>query len=311
MDIKRLEVFCRVVELKSFTRAAEAVLLTQPTVSENIRLLEESLGERLLDRLGREVLPTPAGDLFYRYARRMLQLQAEALQALAEFRGHLRGELRVGASTIPGTYLLPGLLESFRRVHPDIRIVLQVAGTGRMFEGLLQGEVEIGLVGGREKESRLEFTPAFGDELVLVVPPGHPWADRGAIDPAELAGQPFLQREPGSATRAVMETACKARGVDPKGLDIVAELGSSEAIRQGVKAGLGLAILSSLAVTDDLAHGTLRTVAMTGLSLARPFYLASRRGRALSPLATAFREYLVAAGGRPETMPGDHAEAGS
>lgn len=297
MDIRRLEVFCRVLELKSFTRAAEAVLLTQPTVSENVRLLEEALGEKLLDRLGREVLPTPAGRLLYEYARRIIQLRDEALQAMRQYRGDLAGTLALGASTIPGAYVLPPLIESFRSHRPDIQLHLRIADTAAVVEELLHDRIELGLVGARLKEQRLDCDEAFADELVLTLFPGHPWAGRASVRPEELAAEPFILREPGSGTRLVMSQALREHGFDPARLRVAAEMGSSEAVRQGIRFRLGISILSSLAVAEDVQRGALTTVPLEGVCIRRPFYLVRRKGRQLSPLALAFYEHLRRAGG--------------
>jgi DNA-binding transcriptional LysR family regulator len=296
VDIRRLEVFCRVLELKSFTRAAEAVLLTQPTVSENIRLLEETVGERLLDRLGREVLPTPAGRILYGYARRIIQLRDEALQAMRQYRGDLSGTLALGASTIPGAYILPALIEAFRLHHPDIQLHLRIADTAAVVEELLHDKLELALVGARLKEQRLDCDEAFADDLVLTLHPDHPWAGRESVRPDELGNESFILREQGSGTRLVMSQALREHGFDPVKLRVVAEMGSSEAVRQGIKSRLGISILSSLAVAEDVQRGDLVTVPLEGVRIRRPFYLVRCKGRELSPLAIAFYEHLRRAG---------------
>lgn len=300
MDIRRLEVFCRVLELKSFTRAAEAVLLTQPTVSENIRLLEELVGEKLFDRLGREVLPTPAGRILYGYARRILQLRDEAMQVMRQYRGQLAGSLALGASTIPGAYILPPLIESFRALYPAIQLQLRIADTAAVVEELLHDRLELGLIGARLKEQRFECDEAFADELVLTLYPGHPWMGRKSIRPSELADEPFVLREQGSGTRQVMNQSLREHGVDPAKLLVVAEMGSSEAVRQGIKSHLGISILSSLAIAEDVRRGDLATVPLEGLRIRRSFYLVRRKGRQLSPLALAFYNHL-----RQESREGD------
>lgn len=292
MDIRRLEVFCRVLELKSFTRAAEAVLLTQPTVSENIRLLEEAVGERLLDRLGREVLPTPAGRILHGYARRIIQLRDEALQAMQQYRGELAGTLVLGASTIPGAYILPPLIESFRLLHPAIQLQLRIAGTAAVVKELLHDRLELGLIGARLKEQRFDCDEAFADELVLTLYPGHPWVGRDSVRPEELENETVILREQGSGTRQMMSQALREQGVDPARLPVAAEMGSSEAVRQGIKSRLGISILSSLAVAEDVQRGDLVTVPLEGMRIRRPFYLVRRKGRQLSPLALAFYGHL-------------------
>jgi len=292
VDLRRLEVFCRVVDLKSFTKAAAAARLSQPSVSDHIRLLEEEVGEKLLDRLGRETLPTPAGKILYRYAARMLKLRDEVKQSLSEFRGHLSGTLIIGASTIPGTYLLPRITESFQLQHPDVRIKLQVGGTEKIAEDVRVGHVELGMVGARWKDPRLTFRETSGDELVLAVPPGHPWARRRSVRADELGDIPLIIREEGSGTLQVMTEALAARGLDLEKLRVVAEFGSTEAIRQGIKHGLGASILSSLAVHEDHERGALRIIPMAGGRILRSFYLIRRKSREATPLAQAFWDHF-------------------
>lgn len=294
MDIRRLEVFCKVVELKSFTRAAEVVHLSQPSVSEHVRALEETVGEKLLDRLGREVQVTGAGQVLYRYARRIIQLQDEALQAVRSYGGQLSGTLRLGASTIPGAYLLPQRLEAFQAKVPGIKIMLRISGTARIVEEVLQGELELGLIGALGKDQSLICQPYCADQLVFIVAPGHPWAQRREVDVHELSGQTFILRERGSGTRMVMTQTLAEHGVEVDKLDLSAEMGSTEAVRQGVKAGLGVSMLSSLAVAEDIRLGTLVPVALAGVTIERPFYLVHRKNRQLSPLGQAFLAYLEA-----------------
>jgi DNA-binding transcriptional LysR family regulator len=279
--------------LKSFTRAAEAILLSQPTVSENIRLLEETLGERLFDRMGRQVLPTGAGKILYRHARRIIQMRDEALQAIEQYRGRLAGDLSLGASTIPGAYILPERIVAFKALCPNIRTGLRIAGTARIVEGLVEGTLELGVIGAKWKDQHLDCEEYFADELVLTLTPGHRWAGRAQVAVEDLEGESFILREEGSGTRMVMSRALKDAGFDPARLAVVAEMGSTEAVLQGIKAGLGISILSSLAVADHVRQGSLVTVPLKDLRIRRPFYLAQRKNRQLSPSALAFRHHLT------------------
>jgi DNA-binding transcriptional LysR family regulator len=292
MDIHRLEVFCKLVELQSFTKAADAICLTQPTVSEHIRALEEMVGEKLVDRLGREVLPTPAGKILYQYARKIIQVRDEAIQALQKFRGNLAGHLLIGASTIPGTYVLPEYIGSFKAKHPSIQITLKISGSAEIVEKILDGSMELGLIGAKWDDRRIVLEEIFSDELILVVFPDHPWARRKTLDLESLAEEPFILRERGSGTRMVMNQALDASGFDPARLKVVAEMGSTEAVRQGIKARIGVSILSSQAVAEDLERSTLCSVALNGVRLYRPFYLAQRKNRQISPLGAAFLNHL-------------------
>jgi DNA-binding transcriptional LysR family regulator len=292
VDIRRLEVFCKVVDLGSFTRAAEAALLSQPSVSEHIRTLEEHYNEKLIDRLGRRAQPTHAGKILYQYARRIIQLKDEADQAIKQFQGNLSGKLAVGASTIPGAYLLPSLIEGFKSNYSSIELMLKISGTTAVVEEILKGTLELGLIGTMWKDQRVECEEMFSDELVLTVHPDHPWAQRSSVYPGELLDTPFILREPGSGTRIEMTQGLKRAGVEPSHFQVVAEVGSNEAVRQGVRSRIGVAILSSLSVAEDVERGSLVTVPIEGLTMPRSFYLVQRRNRQLSPLATAFYNHL-------------------
>jgi len=292
MDIRRLEVFCKVVELKSFTKAAESLLLAQPTVSEHMRTLEDMLGEKLVDRLGREVLPTPAGKIFYQYARNIIRLREEAIQSLERFKGNLSGHLVLGASTIPGNYVLPKFIGEFKSRYPAIRITLRIGDTASVMDEVLEGNLEVGVVGSRSNDRRLVSEELFSDELVLAVPPDHPWAARSSINLDDLATEPFILRERGSGTRTAMTRFLEENGFDVSKLSVVAEMGSTEAVRQGIKARIGISILSLQALTEDIKLDLLVPVQINSLLFRRPLYLVQRKSRERSPLCSAFLDYL-------------------
>lgn len=292
MDIRRLEVFCKVFELKSFTKAADALSLSQPTVSEHIRLLEKSVGELLIDRLGREVVPTPAGHVFYKYAVHIIQTLQESLQALSQFKGLLEGRLVLGASTIPGTYILPKYIGSFTSSHPAIRITLKIGDTVNIVEQILDGELEAGIVGYSWNENRLLTEKIFSDELVLAVHPSHRWAKKKKIALTELVGEPFILREKGSGTRMVLRNIMEEHGLDLERLSVVAEMGSTESVRQGLRAGIGISILSEQAVNEDFAIGNLVRVEIQDVRFLRPMHLALRKNRQITPLCKAFLAHL-------------------
>lgn len=292
MDMHRLEVFCKVIECKSFTKAAEAVFLSQPTVSEHIRSLEESLNVRLIDRLGREAQPTQAGKILYRHAKKILRMRQEAVAAIESFTGTPSGHLWVGASTIPGTYLLPELVGAFKERHPTVQITLSIANSRRVAEQVLAGDSDFGIVGAQWTEPGLSWEKIFADELVLVVHRDHPWAGRREAALPELAGESFITRERESGTQKVANDILAAHGFDLSSLNIIAEMGSTEAVRQSVKAKIGMAIISRQAVAEDLDGGSLKEIAISGVSFHRPFYLVSRRQRHLSPICALFLDFL-------------------
>jgi DNA-binding transcriptional LysR family regulator len=292
MDIHQLEVFYNLVELKSFTKAAGAVGLTQPTVSELIRSMEESLGERLVDRLGREVLPTPAGKVLYRYAQRIIQLRDEALQAVEKSRGILSGSLPIGASTIPGTYILPELIGSFKTKYPAIRTKLQILSSAEVSAKVLKGDLEIGLVGANPDDRRILLEEIFSDELVLTVYPEHPLAQMEAVEISGIAKEPFILREAGSGTRTVMSQVLEDHGLPVSQLQVVSEMGGTDAVRQAIKAKIGISILSRRAIAEDVERGSLSVVQLKGIRFLRPIYLAHRKNRQMSPPCTAFVSHL-------------------
>jgi len=293
MDIHALEVFCRIMETRSFSRAAEAVSLTQPTVSGHIKNLEEEAGTRLFDRLGKEVRPTRAGEILYRYATEILRLRTAALQALDEHKGRIRGNLLIGGSTIPGEYILPALLTRFKARYPEIALTLRIGGSREVVAAVAEGEYEVGMVGARFDDPKLKYVRFAGDEIVLAVPAGHPWASRRRVSLADVARGPLILREPGSGTRRATEEAFARARVKPPGGAVVAELGSNEAVRQAVRGGAGCSFISRRAIAEELKQGALATVAVEGLKLTRDFYMVIHRRRSRSPAGEAFRKFLL------------------
>ena len=292
MEIRKLEVFCKVVELKSFTRAAEAVLLSQPTVSEHIRSLEEELGQRVIDRLGREAEPTPVGRILYKYAARMLRLHREAIESVEKYGGKLVGRIVIGSGTIPGTYILPGLIGKFRKQHSSIKATLRIAGSQLIATEVLSGKMDLGVVGARWNEKGLEWHEIFSDRLALVVRAEHPWAERKGINLNELKKEPFIFRENGSGTRKVIDKILEDNGINSTALQEVAEIGSTAAIKEAIKTGVGVSILSDKSVEHEVDCGVLATIPIEGVEFERPFYLIRRKNRELSPVAAVFWEYL-------------------
>jgi DNA-binding transcriptional LysR family regulator len=292
MDLHQIQIFAKIVELRSFSRAAEALHLTQPTISEHVRLLEDEIGGRLFDRLGRETVPTKAGELLYGYARRMLALHEETRRSLDQFLGRMSGGLSVGASTIPGEYVLPPLMGRFKEKYPEISVSLLIQDTQRILDLLLEGKVEMGVVGARIEHRALEYTELMPDELVLVVPATHPWHGRKTVTLAELSQEPLIIRERGSGSRHALERALTEAGVEWESLRIVGELGSTQAIKQAVKAGMGLSIISRRAVEEECHHGLLCCVRLKELRVSRHFYIVIHRERTRSPLCGAFLDFL-------------------
>jgi len=294
VDLRQLEIFVKVAEFGSFSRAAESLHLTQPTVSEHIRTLEEELGVRLLDRLGRGAAATPAGQLLLGYATRVLALAREARQAVDRFQGRMSGDLAVGASSIPGEYILPALIGRFKEKYPDISIALLIGDSRSAVDWVMEGRVELGVVGQPLTRRGVEYRELMPDEVVLVVPAAHPWAGRASVALEDLVAEPLIVRERGSGTRAAFEQALAEAGKDLGGFRIVAEMGATQAIKQAIRAGVGVSVMSRRAVEDECRARAVACLQVDGLKLARSFYLATHRERSRSPLGEAFRAFLEA-----------------
>lgn len=292
MDLWQLKIFCKVVELKSFSKAGEAVHLSQPTVSSHIKDLENHLGTQLVDRLARHAVPTKAGELLYGYAQRLIALRDEAESAMAEFMGKMKGRLSIGGSTIPGSYLLPPLIGAFSRIYPEVRVALKVGDTSEILEKIASGHIEIGIVGARSEDQQLQQTPLIEDKLCVVIPRNHKWARKRSITLAELMTEPFIVREKGSGTLRSIEEHLQICGHVLDDFHIIAEMGSTEAVRQAIKNHVGISILSTIAVTDDVKDSSLKTLAIDGLDLRRRFFLTRHKHRTPSPLCRAFMEFL-------------------
>lgn len=289
MDIRQLEVFCAVVECGSFSQAAEVLFLTQPTVTAHVKSLERSLGKRLLDRFGRKVVPTPQGELLYRYARQILSLRQEAMVSLS---GQVPyGGLKIAASTLPGEYVLPRAIKELLSSWPELKVEVRVTDSQTAIGLVERLEVDIGVVGSRKATERLSFTPVFKDHVLLVVRGDHPFAGR-TVSWQQLLKEGIITREPGSGTRKAFEDALRQKGINPSGLRVLAELGSTTAVKEAVKVGMGIGLISSLAVREELGS-SLSEVRLAELgSLERTFYIITRKGKTLMPVAERLKEIL-------------------
>jgi DNA-binding transcriptional LysR family regulator len=294
VDLRQLEIFVKVAEFGSFSKAAEALYLTQPTVSEHIRTLEDEFGVRLLDRLGRGATVTRAGALLLSYAQRMLALSREARQAMESFQGRMSGELLIGASTIPGEYVLPSLIGRFKEKYPDISITLLIGDSQAAVEWVAEGRAELAVVGARLSIRGIDYKELMPDDLVVVVRGTHPWHGRKQIALEDLQSEPLIIRERGSGTRAALEGALAEVHMDLSRFRIVGEMGSTQAIKQAVKAGVGVSLMSRRAVEEECRSGLLACLRVKDLKVTRSFHLATHRERSRSPLAEAFRVFLEA-----------------
>jgi DNA-binding transcriptional LysR family regulator len=294
MDTRQLAAFCAVVERKSFSQAAERLGVTQPAVSLQIRALEKRLGLRLLDRSGRRVEPTEAGARLYRGAQRLLALEEQLVEEVGGGAdGRLSGRLELGASSGPGGTVLPRLLGEFQTAHPDVHVRLSVSDTQSVVEQVARRELELGVVGAARRHRSVVFEPFFRDEVVLVCPPGHPFAGR-TISLDDLRGQPLVVMQEGAGVRQVIEDELRAAGARLRDFDVRLELGLQESVRSAVEAGFGVTFISRSAVEADLEAGRLAVARVRGLDPAREISLVRAAGRSETRLAHAFVDFARA-----------------
>jgi len=291
INLAHLAVFHAVASEGSVSRAAERLMVSQPAVSKQLRQLERSLGGPLFDRLPKGVRPTAAGELLAGYARRIFALEAEAELALAELRGLRRGTLSVGASTTIAVYLLPEIFVRYRRAYPDVSMHMEVANSEVIRRRLVEGAIDVGLTEGIVEGDELDSTVFLRDELVPIAAPGHPLARRKRPVPAAtLCREPFVVRETGSGTKSVVERALAERGLS---VTPIMSLGSTEAIKRAVAAGIGVAIVSRLTVQQELQLGRLAVLRVPDLPIDRPLHRLTLRGRQPSQAVAAFMKMLA------------------
>ncbi len=293
IEFRHLETFCRVADLKSFSKAADDLFLTQPTVSGHILSLEQFLSLRLFDRASREVRLTKSGEVFQEYASKILSLRKDLLNALSEFSQGIRGELSLGASTIPGEYLLPRLIGDFKKEHPSFIISLKIADTKEVIQYVLQDQVEFGVIGAKLNHPSLHYEKYEEDEIIVVAPSDHPLARKKKVNLDELLKEPWIIREEGSGTRIAVEKALRKKGKSLKQFHSVTEMGSTSSVKEGVKAKLGLAFISGRATEGEVRQGFFSRIDVEGFEpISRQIYFVSHRRKTLSPMATQFLRFL-------------------
>jgi len=289
LTLHQLRTFRAVAEQLSFSAAAHELSISQPSVSYQVKELEGVLGLPLIDRLGKRVRLTEAGDVLYEYARRTLTLLDEVALVMEQMRGIERGTLRVGASATVGIYVIPLALGAYKKVHPNLALSLEIGSREMLQERLKRGVLDLAVLSLPIADPNLESTPFMDDELVLVVPAGHPLAGRTDLTLRDFTGESFLMREPGSGTRLAVEMAARRAGVS---LQVGMELGSNGAIKHAVEAGLGVAVLSSHAIELERKGGGLVVVDIDGFPILRPWSIVHLRRRQLPAAVAQFIEFL-------------------
>ena len=290
MNLNQLRVFCEVVERNGFTRAAEALYLTQPAVSRQVRELERHFGVELFEQIGKRIYPTEAGNTIYNYARQVFHTLDDLEVEVNQLKGLKAGHLRIAASATAGTYLLPPLLGRFKRKYPGVEVTLEIHNSQQVEQRLLQyQQLDLGVIERPIQEESLFSEPFGTDELVVIVSPDHPYASRGSVSIDELRGERFILREEGAGTRTLLDEEFARLDLRVR---TVMQLGGTAAIKQAVAAGLGISVVSVRSIRLEMEAGLLKAIRCPELRLTREIRYVHHRDKRLSRAASAFLEIL-------------------
>lgn len=290
MDIHHLKIFVSVYKNKSFTKASEKLHISQPTISEHIKNLEKSLNCKLFDRLGRSIMPTAEADVLYPKALQILDDLDQIQEDISAAGIGVKGKLIIGASTIPGAYILPRMAYTFKKQYPDVAFEILIEDSGKITNMVLQHDLFFGIVGAKMTSEKLDYEPLIEDELVLVATPK--LLPQKTITLDKLRSIPFLQREIGSGTRQTFENFLKKNTITTNTFNIVATLGSISAVKQAVKENLGASVISRVAVQEELDSSILHEIPIINMKMKRKFYLVLQKKRTLPTQYSAFCEHM-------------------
>ncbi|MDR1765457.1 MAG: LysR family transcriptional regulator [Lachnospiraceae bacterium] len=295
MNLKHLEAFVHVADQKSFSKAAQKLYLTQPTVTAHVGALEKELGCRLFTRSAKGAWLLPDGERLYPYAKEMLRMEGDIQREFGLSQPHMSSKIVLGASTVPSQYLMPQILAAFSREYPEFQIEMRESDSGGVLEWVEAGEVELGFAGTRQgSRATLAFEAFYTDRLVVVAPNQEKYAHyaQEGFAPGELAQERVLVREAGSGTRMEAERYLRTQGIAPERLRIVAEIGNTEAIKKAVARGMGISILSGATVVEEARSGALLSLPLRGGDIERELYMVWRKGRKQTPAAFTLMEFV-------------------
>ena len=288
-NFHQLYIFYMVARLQSFSKAAQELSISQPAVSIQVRELENSLGTSLLHRMRRELRLTETGEAVFSYTQRIFALADEMHSVVQDIQGLHSGRLTIGSSTTPGEYILPWLIGKFRQLHEGIHVSLTISNTQSVIDRIYAHDIDIGMAGSPVNVKGLASFPYIRDNIVIIASPNHPLAAQDEIAIRDLRKCDFIMREPGSATRKTAEARFQSRRMEPQ---VTMELGSNEAIKRAVAAGLGLGVLSEFSVTPDVAAGLIKVLRVNRWDCHRQLSVFYRDDKYLSAAQTAFLEFL-------------------
>jgi len=294
MDLRQLETFVEVASLKSFSKAAKKLFLTQPTITNHIQNLEKEVGTILINRQGKGISLTDAGNVLFEYALNIINMRNTAYYKLSDYKGKIQGTLEISSSSIPKQYILPNILKSFVSKFPQVSFNINKSDSKNVIEDILEGYSDFGLVGAKYNNKNLEYIKIADDKLVVAVQNNehYPFEPYTEIDLDFLLKENLILREEGSGTRLSFENYLKLQKINLSNLNIKAFIDDNETIKSFIKMGMGISIISLLSLESEIKTGTIKPYLIKDFNNNRSFYFVYHNKRHLSPLAQAFKEFM-------------------
>ena len=292
MNYERLKTFIAVAEKKSFSEAAKILFVSQPTITSQVKALEEELNTKLFERTTKKVAMTQSAHVLLKYARKMVHLSDTAEKEILQMENIITGDLSMGCSLTIGEYILPEYLKRFIDLYPLIQMSVKIANSNKIVENIKDQLIDVGIIETSVEDPQIILEPILGDELILIATPGYFPSHELKISLDQLKKAPLIVREKGSGTRAVVEKYLEQAGHSLNDLNIVMELGSTQAIKTAVESGLGVSFISKSAIKKELKLKSLKAYSIKGISLHRSFYIAFRKDRVLKSSTELFLDEL-------------------
>ncbi len=293
MDFKQLESFVTIAKLKSFSKSADKLYLTQPTISNHIHLLEKELGTILFNRTNKNITLTRAGDILYEYAISILNKKDHAYFSLNEFKGKIEGTLEISSSSIPELYFLTDAICRFNAKYPDVKYNLMKYDTRQVIDKIISGDIDFGIVGAKKDINQLEYIEIMGDDITLITPTKGSLSNISNFTTANCLETPLILREDGSGTRSSVLQYLTANGINTEALNIIAEVESNETIKKLVELGLGISFLSKRSIEKEVSEGLIKYLPINDEYISRKFYFVYHKKRVLSPLSETFKNFIL------------------
>ncbi|QXM05787.1 selenium metabolism-associated LysR family transcriptional regulator [Crassaminicella indica] len=293
MDFRQLETFIAIARLKSFSKAADYLFLTQPTISNHIQNLENELSTILINRSNKKVTLTKAGEILFRHAVEIINKREQALFSLEAFKDKIEGTLEIACSTIPEQYILPPLLSAFNKIYPNVQYNLLHYDSQQVVDGILNGRIDFGFVGAKDNTKRLHYIDVLEDKLVIIAPNTKKYRSLDKISIDFLLKEKIILREKGSGTRKMFEQILHSNNISLEQLQIVACIENTEAIKQCVKNGLGITMISEFAIENEIKYNIIKKLVLEDIDTTRKFYFVYHEPRILSPLAQTFKSFML------------------